>query len=61
MKKGVSSVSGSPSVSIKMMVADIHETMERLPKGIPFEFSGNTLIRIPRMYCHGVELVFEQK
>lgn len=61
MKKGASSVSGRPTVSIKMMVADIHETMERLPKGIPFEFSGNTLIRIPRMYCHGVELVFEQK
>lgn len=47
--------------SITLWVEDIHETLQQLPKGIPFHFSKDNVITIPPEYSHGIEIRFEQK
>jgi hypothetical protein len=52
--------SASPVVSITLLVKDIHETMEQLPKGIPFDISSANTIVLPAEYCHGIQIALEQ-
>ncbi len=47
--------------SITFWVEDIHETLEILPKGIPFHISKDSVIALPPDYSHGTEIRFEQK
>jgi hypothetical protein len=51
----------APVVSITLFVKDILETMEQFPKGIPFHISGKNRIIVPADYCHGIQIVFDQK
>jgi hypothetical protein len=52
--------SASPVTTVTLLVNDIHETMEQLPKGIPFDISSANTITLPAEYCHGIQIVFEQ-
>lgn len=52
--------SASPVVAVTLLVNDIRETMEQMPKGIPFDITSANKLVLPEKYCHGIQIAFEQ-
>ena len=47
--------------SVTLLVKDIDETLEALPKAIPFQITKGLQVILPKEYCHGIEIILEQK
>jgi hypothetical protein len=53
--------SASPVVAMTLCVDDIHETMEQMPKCIPFDITSANTNVLPAEYCLGIQITFEQR